>query len=135
MLPNAPKAVSLWHKNEAEARNKSIIIIANLLLGLGSPRGLHGRTRAGRGEGSQHLDQVQRVLRRLLVVHGGGHGVLHQALAVQDDDPLQALALLLLKQIKPGGQLTAGVRPQGEIETSAQSSVLPGEIFSYLSSM
>ena len=101
----------------------------NLLFILRPPRGLHSRPRAGRGEGSQHLDQVQRVLRRLLVVHGGGHGVLHQAIAVQDDDPLQALALLLVIQIKPGGQLTAGVRPQGETQTSAQSSVLPAEIF------
>ena len=53
--------------------------------------------------------------------------MLHQALAVQDDDPLQALPLLLVEQVKAGGEVAAGVGPERETQTAAQASVLPGE--------
>ena len=98
----------------------------NLLLVLRPARCLHCRPRAGRAEGPQHLHQVQGALRRLPGLHGGGHGVLHQALPVQEDDPLKALALLLVEQIKAGGQVTARIRPERETQAAAQTSVLPG---------
>ena len=80
----------------------------------------------GGSEGPQHLDQLQGALRRLLALHGGGHGVPHHALPVQDHDPLQGLPGLLVIEVEHGGQLTTGVGPDREVEAAPQSSVLPG---------